>query len=238
MPRTSRSEHYRREVSRVEGFSDAVFAFAITLLVVSLEVPHTYHELMEVMQGFLPFACSFTLLIWIWHQHNLFFRRFGMQDALTVTINAAILFVVLFYVYPLKFMFSTMFGGMGLLDIPNPELTVGSVRRVFVIYGVGFVVLFLLFASLYGHAYRHRTALGLTPLETYDARAAIREQLVSVSVGLCSILAALALPDRAVGMAGVLYTLMGPAHAYNGWSSGRRRKALEEQAPAPAAMTE
>src|SRR5947207_1315730 len=103
------------EVSRIEGFSDTIFAFALTLLVVSLEVPHTFHDLTQVMRGFFPFACSFALLIWIWHQHNLFFRRYGMQDALTVTINAAILFVVLFYVYPLKFVFSTMFAQFGLI---------------------------------------------------------------------------------------------------------------------------
>src|SRR5262245_27729071 len=140
------------EVSRLEGFSDTVFAFALTLLVVSLEVPQTVHELMNVMQGFLPFACSFALLIWIWHQHNLFFRRFWMQDGPTVTLNAAILFVVLFYVYPLKFMFNTMFGGFGLLKIQDPELTARSVRVVFVVYGLGFVVLFLLFATLYWRA--------------------------------------------------------------------------------------
>jgi len=41
------------EVSRTEGLSDAVFGFALTLLVVSLEVPKTYSELMQTMRGFL-----------------------------------------------------------------------------------------------------------------------------------------------------------------------------------------
>ena len=65
----------RHEVSRVEAFSDAVFAFALTLLVVSLDVPTSYTELMKLMAGFMPFACSFALLTWIWYEHNLFFRR-------------------------------------------------------------------------------------------------------------------------------------------------------------------
>src|ERR1700753_1400785 len=91
------------EVTRLEGLSDAVFAFAVTLLVVSLEVPKTFNELAVLMRGFVPFAICFALLLQVWHEQYLFFRRYNLQDSLTLMLNAILLFVVLFYVYPLKF---------------------------------------------------------------------------------------------------------------------------------------
>src|ERR1700674_48279 len=54
------------EITRLEAFCDVVFGFAITLLVVSLEVPHTYAELMADFRGFLPFAACFAQLVMIW----------------------------------------------------------------------------------------------------------------------------------------------------------------------------
>jgi uncharacterized membrane protein len=74
-----------KEISRLEAFSDAVFAFALTLLVVSLEVPSSYRELMNIVRGFIPFACSFAIVTWIWYEHNKFFRRYGMEDPFTVS---------------------------------------------------------------------------------------------------------------------------------------------------------
>src|SRR5437660_5265101 len=83
------------EISRIEGLSDAVFAFAVTLLIVSLEVPRTFAELRETLSGFLPFAISFAILIQIWYIQFTWFRRYALQDALTTALNAVLLFVVL-----------------------------------------------------------------------------------------------------------------------------------------------
>src|SRR5690349_12055417 len=91
------------EISRLEGLSDAVFGFAITLLIVSLEVPKTSGELIETMRGFVAFAFTFFILFTIWHRQFTYFRRYGLEDTVAITLNAALLFVVLFFIYPLKF---------------------------------------------------------------------------------------------------------------------------------------
>ena len=122
--------HRHREVSRVEGFSDAVFAFAITLLVVSLEVPRTFDELVHVMRGFPAFAVSFVLLFQIWRRHYLFFRSYDLEDGTVVVLTGALLFVVLFYVYPLKFLWSVVFAQFGGARVADEMLTVARCRAV------------------------------------------------------------------------------------------------------------
>src|SRR4029077_18559906 len=114
-----------------------------TLLVVSLQVPKSYDELMTLMRGFPSFACCFGVLLWIWYEHNLFFRRYGLQDPYTVFLNGALLFVVMFYVYPLKFMFDSGFGEF----LPAARqgalpMTLTQLAHASAIYGLGFVALF------------------------------------------------------------------------------------------------
>src|SRR3954471_2543531 len=137
MPRASTSEHYRREVSRVEGLSDAVFAFAITLLVVSLEVPRTFDELMAAMRAFPAFAVCFALLFQVWWRHYKFFRTYDLEDGRVIALTGILLFVVLFYVYPLKFLWSVVFSQLGGGQVADDTLTIHQVPVLFEIYGAG-----------------------------------------------------------------------------------------------------
>ena len=185
------------DISRLEAFSDAVFAFALTLLVVSLEVPKSYDALINLMLGFPAFAFCFGILLWIWYEHNLFFRRYGLQDVYTVFLNGALLFIVMFYVYPLKFMFDSWIarflppGTRGITP-----MTFGQLSRASAIYGLGYAALFIMFSLLYLHAYRKRRALELEPAEVFNVKVYAGQHIVSAAVGVVVVLVALLAPRR------------------------------------------
>jgi hypothetical protein len=224
------------EISRIEGLSDAVFAFAVTLLVVSLEVPKTYAELMHVMRGFGAFAICFALLFVVWFNQYKFFRRYGLTDNLTIVINGALLFVVLFYVYPLKFVFTflvDMFtGGHGEVRLPNGTVeamveSADQVANLMMIFGVGYLAVFGVFALLYWHAYRKRAQLELNELEMFDTRTDIRESLLNVGIATVSIALAVFGGGRFAGLSGMTYMLTPLVMTLHGTLNGRRRKKLE-----------
>ncbi|MGB3591084.1 MAG: TMEM175 family protein [Nonlabens sp.] len=73
--------------SRLETITDTVFGFAITLLVISNEVPATYVELQASMYGFIGFVFCINLLLSIWASHNKFFLHCGLRDQLTTRLN-------------------------------------------------------------------------------------------------------------------------------------------------------
>ena len=216
----------RHEITRLEAFSDAVFGFALTLLVVSLDVPRSYGELMGIMGGFLSFACCFALLIWIWHEHNTFFRRYGLQDGLTVVLNGGLLFVVLFYVYPLKFMFDSMFARvMPTARTPEP-MALWQLANASTIYALGFVVMFVMFALLYWRAYAKRDELLLSRLEVFDLQSLAGHHLVSAGVGLVAMSVAVFAPLAFAPLSPSSLILMGPGHYTWGSYRGRKRLAL------------
>lgn len=158
--------------SRLENFSDAVFAFSITLLMISLEVPKNFTQILELSDELIAFAVTIIPLFIIWQQHRLFFRRYGLDDNKILILNTSLLFIVLIFIFPLKFLslflvrfyssivFSTqtVFGTM-----INGE----QVPMLMVYYGMGALGLVLVFSRFYKHALNKRVELELS---TYELR--------------------------------------------------------------------
>jgi uncharacterized membrane protein len=228
------------EITRIEGFSDAVFAFAVTLLVVSLEVPQTFNELLSAMRGFVAFAICFGLLASIWYYHYVFFRRYGLQDRYTILLNTILLFVVLFYVYPLKFVFTLLINqilGDTTIQLPNgaiePMIESNQGALLFVIYGVGYIAISLVFTLMYYHAYCQREQLELTELEVLDTLTSMRALLLDCGVGVLSITIALIGGENYTALAGFTYFLIGIERSIYGFRRGKQRREIEARVAAP-----
>jgi uncharacterized membrane protein len=216
-----------REVSRLEGFSDAVFGFALTLLVVTLDTPKDAAQLRQLIGGFLPFSLTFAMVSWIWYQHNLFFRRYGMQDAWTTAVNCALLFVVLLYVFPLKYLTLALVGPLTMDSAELPKISELQGPFVMTVYSVGVLAIFSLFVLLHLHAWRERRNLELTPREEVVLRFGLRSHVLSAGLAAVSLLLVWVLPNQ-TAYAGIVYALMGPLHGWNGYRSGRAQAAVIE----------
>lgn len=224
-----------RNASRLEAFSDAVFGFSATLLVVSLEVPQTYDELAANLTGFAAFALSFLALVFIWLAHRGFFRRYGLSDSWVTFLNMVLLFVVLFFVYPLKFLavsfVEQVFGLASRTPAGEPVerfSELDQIRELFVIYGLGFAAVFLCIALLYQRAYACREALGLTELETYDARTIFWHYMIFVGMAFVSILLTLLGWGQYLGgVGGWIYGLLGPVMTLFWFLRSKKRERKE-----------
>ena len=221
------------EVTRIEAFSDVVFGFALTLMVVSLEVPRTFGELVADMHGFVPFAICFALLGQIWWIHHEYFRRYGLQDALTATLNFALLFVVVFYVYPLKFLFTGVINAMThqaeVRDASGavlPWIATNDVPTLFVIYGLGYSAVFLIFVALFWHALRKRQELDLSPIEVFDTYSKMIESGFLGLVGVLCAVTAVALPVNLAGTAGFVFFIIPVGMMSIGSRRGAQRRKM------------
>ena len=180
------------EVKRIEAFSDAVFAFAVTLLIVSLEVPKTFEELLATMKGFFAFGISFLLLMFIWYEQNMFFRRFALDDKIIIVLNCCLMFIVLFYVYPLKFLFSLMFNTIS----GGIQIEQSQVPLLMYIYSAGYIIIYVLFFFMYLHAIRKKEELELNTKELFDTKTRMWAQLILITIGILSVIATSLLSDK------------------------------------------
>ncbi|MGD0075806.1 MAG: TMEM175 family protein [Candidatus Binataceae bacterium] len=217
------------QVLRAEALSDVVFGFALTLLVVSLQVPRTFDQLIDAMRSLPSFAVTFLLLITVWRAHYEFFRRYSLSDRVTMALNTILLFVVLFYVYPLKFLFSIALApltGANLVDQLHGSVVPIRPQQAPVlmeIFSIGFTAVYAVFALMFANAYRLRESLELNQFELIEARTFIVLSCALAVTGLVAIAVAMVLPGQRSSYSGWIYATI-PVTWQIIWRWGQRQK--------------
>jgi hypothetical protein len=223
-------------VSRLEGLTDAVFAIVLALLFLRSEPPDNFADLFTAMKSLVPFAAMFAIIAYVWIESWLFSRRFALRDGWAMFLQLLLLFLLLFYAYPLKFLFTflsvLLFGPIG--DVTLHSIWVGAgpdaMQTLFVIYGIGYGSIFGLLALMYHRAAKLHERLELSEVELYITRGAMRQNLLQVGFAACSVAFAVAGIGIGVGGPGWVYACIGPVMAWHGVRQGRGVERLQKLA--------
>jgi len=223
------------EPGRLENFSDAVFALAITLLLISTTPPTNFEQIKRFGLDLIPFALCITLIVLIWSEHFVFFFRYGIRNGRIIFLNSLFLVIVLFYVYPLKFLtrlvlipIAHVIGEEDVLKEFSGIIKPQDVGDLMIIYGVGAASVFFVLMMMYGYALKNSEELELNEFEKFDTKTSIRTNLLMGLVPVLSVSLAIIFRGHwlAGPVAGFTYVLYTPVMFLHGKKVARDRAKL------------
>lgn len=169
-----------RELDRIVFFSDAVFAIAITLLVLSIEVPQIpenlvaeelLDQLFDLGRNMLSYVISFLVIFSFWTVHHSIFSSIRGYDRGLLWLNGLFLMAVAFLPFP-----SALLGEYG-----DQQLVVA-------IYGGSMAVTRLLLSAVWWYASigRRLIASDLDPglIRAHHVRGVVIPLIFLISIGI------------------------------------------------------
>ncbi|MBC9932262.1 TMEM175 family protein [Chitinophaga qingshengii] len=188
-----------KETARIEGFSDGVFAIAITLLVLELHIPDIegsnrqalVKSLIAKWPSFLAFSLSFFSIFIMWVNHHKIFKQIYRRDSALMFTNGLILFLASCISYPTALL-ARYYG--------TPSLSVAVA-----IYTGLFVLINLAFNLLWGIASRHKDLLR-PEISQVAIRKIKRNYQYGIPVHLSAFLLSFCWPEGALMLCALLWT--------------------------------
>lgn len=186
------------EIFRIEALSDAVFAFSVSLLIMSLEIPASFEALKHTILKFPPFFATVGLVFFFWYLQQKFFRNYGINNNIIIFLNLTLLTIILFYAFPLKYLFSLLLSwiiGKNYLahnpGEPLPFLSIENFNELIIFFSVGYVIIWLLFYLMYRQASLQKKQLNLSQKESILLSGELRDAMVQILIALTSLFFAL-----------------------------------------------
>lgn len=176
--------------SRLDNLTDAVFGIAITLLIFNLSNPNSFADLLTFTKTLPAFLISISFIVLIWSEHLEFSEIYTLNDSKLTVLNTIFIALVIFYVYPLRFLTLFLTNFFFSTDIAV-SIRGDQVPYLMVYYGfVAFALYFVLYL-FYHRALRLKNELKLNPFEEFYTSSQKKRLLILFSVPLLSIVVTL-----------------------------------------------
>lgn len=143
------------ESQRLDAFVDAAFAFAVSLLIIAGGEPlRSFDNLLDALARIPAFLCGFALIVMFWLAHRAWSSLGPRRDGRATLLSLAIVFSVLVFVFPLRLLTETgaHFISGGRLPGAGLLASFDQLGWTYMIYGLGFSFLSVLFALLFRQA--------------------------------------------------------------------------------------
>jgi hypothetical protein len=212
LPRLSGFRLRGIQMTRLETFIDAAFAFAISMLVIAAQqIPDNVQALLAAFKNVPTFVCSIAVLSIFWRGHWLWSRRYGLEDGASILISWTMIVTILIFIYPLKAIFGSMWyllseGQVG--QRLSLHTTESQARTIFAIYALGTVAISAEILLLNLRAWQLREPLRFNARERLVTRSELTSWSIPVSVGIVSLLLALTVPTEKIAWSGWVYFSM------------------------------
>lgn len=172
--------------SRLDNLTDAVFGIAITLLIFNLSNPNSFGDLFTFTKTLPAFLISISFLVLIWTEHLEFSEIYSLNDTRIYLLNTLFIALVIFYVYPLRFLTIFLTNIFFRTDI-ELKIQGDQVPYLMVYYGaIAFALYFILYL-FYLRAEKMKTVLQLNDYEMFYTVWQKRRLLIMFAVPLLSI---------------------------------------------------
>lgn len=226
LPRRSGFRLRGMEMTRLETFIDAAFAFAISMLVIAgSNVPDDINALLGAFRNVPTFICSIAVLGIYWRGHWMWSRRYGLEDGVSALISWALIVTILIFIYPLKAIFGAMWSYLSDGAIGHQfsmHTTEAQARMIFAVYALGLIGISAEILLLYLRAWYLREPLRLNAREQLITRAELTGWSIPVCVGLLSLVLSFVLPISQIQWCGWVYFLMAILVRLHRFRVGRR----------------
>jgi hypothetical protein len=200
------------QMTRLETFIDAAFAFAISMLVIAAQqIPDNVQALLAAFRNVPTFVCSIAVLGIFWRGHWLWSRRYGLEDGASILISWTMIITILIFIYPLKAIFGAMWYFLSNGQNGQPfslHTTESQARSIFAIYALGTIAISAEILLLNLRAWQLREPLRLNAWERLVTRDELTGWSTPVSVGIVSLVLALTLPIEKIVWSGWVYFSM------------------------------